>query len=51
MKTEYDENVFVYRKLSIENFIVKMKEDDGKDDDCDFKDTLPVHLGAFYIKQ
>ena len=49
MKTEYDENVFVYRQLSNENHMVKMKEDDGIDDDCDIKNTLPAHLRAFIL--
>ena len=26
-----------------------MKKDDGLDDDCDFKNTLPGHLGAFTL--
>ena len=26
-----------------------MEKDDGLDDDCDFKNTLPAHLGAFIL--
>ena len=26
-----------------------MKKDDGLDDDCDVKNTLPAHLGAFIL--
>ena len=31
------------------NYIVKMKKDDGLDDDCDIKNTLPVVLGSFIL--
>ena len=46
-KTEVDENVLDYWKLPNGNCIVKMKKDDGLDDDCDNKNTLPAVLGAF----
>ena len=42
MKTEFDENVLNYRKSPNGNYIVKMKKDDGLDDDCDIKNTLPA---------
>ena len=42
MKTEFDENVLDFWKLPKENYIVKMKKDDGLDDDCDVKNTLPA---------
>ena len=29
--------------------IVRMKKDDGLDDDCDIKNTLPAHLGPFIL--
>ena len=45
-KTEFDENVLDYCKLPDGNYIVKMKKDDGLDDDCDNKITLPAVLGA-----
>ena len=47
MKTEFDENVLGYWKLPKGNYIVKTKNDDGLDDDCDIKNTLPAVLGAF----
>ena len=47
MKTEFDENVLDYWKLPHGNYIVKMKKDDGLDDDCDIKNTPPAVLGAF----
>ena len=49
MKTEFDENVLDYWKLPNGNYIVKMKGDDGLDDDCDVKNTLPAVLGAFIL--
>ena len=49
MKTEDDENVLGYWKLPNGNYIVKMKKDDGLDDDCDIRNTLPEHLGAFNL--
>ena len=49
MKTEFDENVLDYWKLPNEKYSVKMKKDDGLDDDCDNKNTLPAVLGAFIL--
>ena len=49
MKTEFDENVLDYWKLTNGNYIVKMKKDDGLDDDCDIKNSLPAVLGAFIL--
>ena len=50
MKTEFDENVLDYWKLPNGNYIVKMKKDDGLDDDCDIKNTLLEVLGAFILR-
>ena len=49
MKTEFDENVLGYWKSPNVNYIVKMRKDDGLDDDCKIKNTLPAHLGAFIL--
>ena len=49
MKTEFEENVLDYWKLPNGNYIVKMKKDDGFDDDCDIKNHLPAVLGAFIL--
>ena len=49
MKTEFDENVLDYWNLPNGNYIVKMKKDDGLDDVCDIKNTLPAVLGAFIL--
>ena len=49
MKAELDENVLDYWKLPNGNYIVKMKKDDGLDDDFDFKNTLPAVLEGFIL--
>ena len=48
-KTGFNEKVLDYWKLPNGNYIVKMKKDDGLDDDCDIKNTLPAVLGAFIL--
>ena len=49
MKTEFDENVLDDWKLPNENCIVNMRKDDGLDDDCDIRNTLPTLLEAFIL--
>ena len=49
MKTEIDENVIDYWKLPNGKYVRKMDKDDGLDDDCDNKKTLPAVLGAFIL--
>ena len=49
MKTEFDENTLDYWKVPNGNYTIKMKKDDGEDDDCDVKNTLPAVLGAFIL--
>ena len=44
MKTEF---VLDQWKLSNGNYIVKVNKDDGLDNDCDYKNTLPLHFGVF----
>ena len=44
MKTDNDENILDYWKLSNEIYVVKMKKDNGLDDEFDLKNTLPAHL-------
>ena len=49
MQTEYDENVLDNWRLRNGKYIVKMKKDDGLDEnDCDFKNSLAAHLGVFF---
>ena len=49
MQRVYDENVLEDWNLPNGNYIVKIKKNDGLDDDCDFKNNLPAHLGAFIL--
>ena len=49
METEFDENVLDYWRLPNGNYIVKIKKDDGLDDDCDIKNTLPAVLGSLIL--
>ena len=49
MKTEFDENVLDYWTLPNGNYFVKMKKEDGLDDDCDNKKILSAVLGAFIL--
>ena len=49
MKTDFDESVLDYWRLQNGKYFVKMKKDDGLDDDCDNKSTLPAVLGAFIL--
>ena len=50
MQTEYDENVLDYWRLPNGNYFVKMKKDEGLDDnDYDLKNTVPAQLGSFIL--
>ena len=49
MMSEYDERVKDYWKLSHENYIVKMIDDKGLEDDVKKSNTMPLHLGAFVL--
>ena len=47
MQTEYDERVKDYWKISGINYIVKMIDDAGLEDEVKKLNTMPLHLGAF----
>ena len=49
MKTEYDEKVLDFWKLPNENYFLRMRKDEGLNDNCDIKNILPAHLGAFIL--
>ena len=49
MQTEYDERVKVYWKISGINYIVKMIDDAGLEDEVKKLNTMPLHLGAFVL--
>ena len=47
--TEYDERVKDYWKISGNNYIVKMIDDKGLEDDVKKLNTMPLHPGAFVL--
>ena len=49
MQTEYDERVKDYWKISGINYIVKMIDDAGLEDEVKKLNTMPLHLGAFVL--
>ena len=49
MQTEFDERVKDYWKISGINYIIKMIDDDGLEDDNKRLNTMPLHLGAFVL--
>ena len=49
MQTEYDERVKDYWKISCINYIVKMIDDVGLEDEVKKLNTMPLHLGAFVL--
>ena len=49
MQTEYDERVNDYWKISGINYIVKMIDDPGLEDEVKKLNTMPLHLGAFVL--
>ena len=49
MMTEYDERVLDYQKNNHGNYIVKMKDDAGLEDEVEKSNTMPLHLGVFVL--
>ena len=49
MQTEYDERVKDYWKISGINYIVKMIDDAGLEDEVKKLNTMSLHLGAFVL--
>ena len=49
MRTEYDEQVKDYWKISNINYIVKMIDDKGLEDEIKKVNTMPLHLGSFVL--
>ena len=49
MMSEYDERVKEYWKLSHGNYIVKMIDAKGLEDEVKKLNTVPLHLGCFVI--
>ena len=49
MMTEYDERVLDYQKINYGNYIVKIKDDEGLQDEVKKVNTMRLHLGAFVL--
>ena len=49
MTSEYDERIKDYWKISVNNYIVKMIDDDGLEDEVNKLNTMPLNLGAFVL--
>ena len=47
--SEYDERVKDYWRVSHGNYIVKMIDDAGLEDEVKNKNTMPLHLGSFVL--
>ena len=50
MLNEYDEGVRGYWKISHGNYIVKMVQSEGLEDEVKKLNTMPLHLGAFVYR-
>ena len=46
---EHDERVLGYQKVNHGNYIVKLKDDAGLEDEVKKVNTMPLHLGAFVL--
>ena len=49
MMTEYDERVIDYQKINNGNYIVKMKDDEGLQDEVQKVNNLPLQLAVFIL--
>ena len=49
MMTEYDERVIDYENINNGNYIVKMKDDEGLQDEVKKVITLPLQLAVFIL--
>ena len=49
MMTEYDERVLDYQKINLGNYIVKLKDDEGLQDEVKKVNTLPLQLAVFIL--
>ena len=47
MMTEHDDRVLDYQKMKYGNYIEKLKDDEGLQDEVKKVNTMPLHLGAF----
>ena len=49
MMTEYDERVLDYLKITYGNYIVKLKDDEGLEDEVKKQNTSPLQLAVFNL--
>ena len=49
MMTEYDQRVLDYQKINYGSYIVKLKDDEGLQDEVKKVNTMPLHLGSFVL--
>ena len=49
MMTEYDERTLDYQIINYGNYIVKLKDDEGLQDEVKNVNSMPLHLGAFVL--
>ena len=49
MQTEYDERVSDYQKINHGNYIVKLKDDEGLENEVKKANTLPLQLAVFIL--
>ena len=49
MQTEYDERVLDYQRIKYGKYIVKMKDDEGLEDEVKKANTLPLQLAVFVL--
>ena len=49
MMTESDQRVLDYEKVNHENYIVKMKDDEGVEDEVKKPNTLPLQIAVFIL--
>ena len=49
MMTEYDERVLDYQKINYGNYIVRMKDDEGLEDEVKKVNTMPLRFGSFVL--
>ena len=49
MMSEYDERVLDYHEINYGNYIVKLKNDEGLEDEMKKVNILPPHLAVFML--
>ena len=47
--TEYDERVLDYQKINHGNYVVKLTDDEGLEDEVKKVNTIPLHLAVFIL--